>query len=309
MDGLTVLFIGGYGRSGSTLLDRLLGRVDGICSCGEIRHIWREGFLGDRRCGCGVPFSSCPFWDRVSGHAFGGRSGLDLPEILRLKDRVDRSWRIPQIVAGRPAAFAAELESYLALLRRLYAGIAEVSGCDVLVDSTKDVSHGYLLTRLGATIDLRVLHLVRDARAAAHSWARTRHHPGWDRTMQRYGPLRAALEWDAINALTSRLRSRAGRYAVLRYEDFAADPEAALEWVLRAVLDAGDRDVPWTAPRTIELGVDHTVAGNPVRFHRGPLEVRADEEWRDRMQPAAKALVGALAAPMLRSYGYSVRPV
>lgn len=228
----------------------------------------------------------------MTDHAFGGRAGVDVAEILRVKDRIDRSWRIPQIVAGRPAGFASELESYLALLRRLYAGIAEVSGCSVVVNSTKDESHGYLLTRLGATIDLRVLHLVRDARAAAYSRARTRHHPGWGRTMQRYGPLRAALEWDAINALTSRLRSRAGRYAVLRYEDFAADPEGAVRWVLRAVLDVGDRDAPWIAPRTIELGIDHTVAGNPVRFHRGPLEVRADEEWRDRMRPAANSLVG-----------------
>ena len=32
-----VLFIGGYGRSGSTLLDRLLGQIDGFVSVGEVR--------------------------------------------------------------------------------------------------------------------------------------------------------------------------------------------------------------------------------------------------------------------------------
>ncbi|WP_420910932.1 sulfotransferase [Thermus thermophilus] len=34
-----VVFIGGYGRSGSTLLDRMLGQVEGFVSVGELRHI------------------------------------------------------------------------------------------------------------------------------------------------------------------------------------------------------------------------------------------------------------------------------
>ena len=35
-----VLFIGGYGRSGSTLLDRVLGSTDGFFSAGELRSLF-----------------------------------------------------------------------------------------------------------------------------------------------------------------------------------------------------------------------------------------------------------------------------
>ena len=42
-DGPTVLYVGGYGRSGSTVLDRVLGALPDAVSVGEIRSIWGGG--------------------------------------------------------------------------------------------------------------------------------------------------------------------------------------------------------------------------------------------------------------------------
>ena len=47
-----VLFVGGFGRSGSTLLDNVLGQVDGFASCGEISYLWDRGLEQDRLCSC-----------------------------------------------------------------------------------------------------------------------------------------------------------------------------------------------------------------------------------------------------------------
>lgn len=306
-EGVKLLSVAGYGRSGSTLLDRVLGRIDGVFSGGELRHIWREGFVENRRCGCGEPFRSCAFWNEVADRAFGGMARVDTSSILELKDRVDRPWLIPRIVTARGGAFGRRVDAYTDVLRRLYRAIADASGCDVVVDSTKDVSHVYLQTHIGEPVRLYALHLVRDPRGAAHSWARTKYHPGWGRDMQRYGPLRAGLEWTAINGASSLVRSRVPRYASLRYEDLAADPRGAVGSVLR-LLDEEGRTPPWTGERTIELGIDHTVAGNPIRFHRGALEIRADEEWRERMPPGTKALVTGATAPLLRTYGFPIVP-
>jgi hypothetical protein len=43
-----VVFIGGYGRSGSTLLDRVLGSIEGLVSAGELSHLWRDGCQENR---------------------------------------------------------------------------------------------------------------------------------------------------------------------------------------------------------------------------------------------------------------------
>lgn len=299
---IKVLFIGGYGRSGSTLLDRVLGGIDGLCSAGELRHVFREGYVENRLCGCGAPFRECSFWREVTARALGAMESFDAPAFLALQRRVDRWWRAPRL-SGRAGGgrHAVELESYRETLRRLYRAIAEVSGARVIIDSSKDVSHGYALQGVGEPLELYVLHLVRDSRAVAHSWQRRKFNPGSGDDMDRYGLLRTSAEWTAINTLTA-LHSLLGpRYRRMRYEDFVADPRRAVSDILEFVGEPDDQ-VRISARRTVELGEDHTVAGNPIRFRRGEIEVRGDEEWRARMPHASRALVTALTLPALARF-------
>lgn len=296
---IKVLFIGGYGRSGSTLLDRVLGGVDGLFSVGELRHGFREGYIENRLCGCGEPFRECAFWRAVTERAFGGMERFDAEAMLALQGRVDQWWRLPRLVGdGRRGRRGAELRSYRDSLRVLYAAIAAESGAGVIVDSSKDVSHGYVLGGIGAPVEPYVLHLVRDSRAVAHSWQRRKFNPGSGADMDRWGVLRTSAEWTAINALTAIHGPLGARYRMLRYQDFVDDPARAVGEVLD-FLGEPSREPRISARRTVELGTDHTVAGNPIRFKRGPLEVRSDDEWRTRMPRASRALVTALTLPVL----------
>ena len=56
-----VIYIGGYGRSGSTILALLLGQLAQVFSAGELGVIWAA--LHDKRnCTCGEKLRECPFW-------------------------------------------------------------------------------------------------------------------------------------------------------------------------------------------------------------------------------------------------------
>jgi hypothetical protein len=59
-----------------------------------------------------------------------------------------------------------------------------------------------------------------------------------------------------------------------------------------------DRKVP------VDLGVHHSIGGNPVRFDQGPIRLTLDEEWRSAMGAGSKALVTAISWPLLAWYGY-----
>ena len=76
-----VLYLGGFGRSGTTLVERLLGELPGVCALGEVVHLWQRDIRDDERCGCGVRFSACPFWqsvgERITHH--GDHLGLGDP--------------------------------------------------------------------------------------------------------------------------------------------------------------------------------------------------------------------------------------
>jgi Sulfotransferase family len=303
-----VVFIGGYARTGSTLLDRILGEIEGFASFGELRHIWRRSFRGDQLCGCGVPFRDCPFWIEVANVAFGGFDGVDADAIGRLERGVGSFWNIPRIATGGwPAGYRRRLDAYRDALERLYGAIQRVSGARYLVDSTKDPQHAYVLRSIPG-FDVRVVHLVRDSRAVAYSWRRQRRRPEihWrDLNMPRYPAIRSAFAWDLANITAGAARAAGFPYVRVRYEDLMRDPRGELDRIVRA-LALGPVDLSHVGATTVHLTTAHTTAGNPIRFQEGTVALRLDDEWRSRMATIDRSVVSALTFPWLRRYGYAI---
>lgn len=235
-----VLLIVGYLRTGSTLFERMLGQIEGLTATGELRYVWTNGFQLNHLCGCGVPFRSCPFWRSVVDEAFGGFEKVDVDRLARLQRSVDRLWQVPQIAMHRRlSGMERRLAEYLSRMEQLYRAIQTASGADVIVDSSKAPSHGFLL-RSVAGLDVDVVHLVPDSRAVAYSWRRLKMKPEvhWELGyMPRYGPARSAFEWSVMNLASHALgRGRGGgRYHRLLYEDLATHPRAAVTEVLGAL--------------------------------------------------------------------------
>ncbi len=48
----------------------------------------------------------------------------------------------------------------------------------------------------------------------------------------------------------------------------------------------------------------HSVGGNPVRFKRGGITLRVDDEWKTQMPFSHKLIVTAITLPLLIAYGY-----
>src|SRR5919201_2464721 len=90
-----VLFIGGLGRNGSTLVDRVLGQTPGVVAVGELVFLWQRALLDGERCGCGEPFRSCPFWSEVGERAFGGWDRVNATQVRSLQHAVDRNRYLP----------------------------------------------------------------------------------------------------------------------------------------------------------------------------------------------------------------------
>jgi len=301
-NGIRVLLIAGLGRSGSTLIDRALGAAPGCTSVGELVRLWERGLAEDALCGCGESFSECPFWGSVGDAAFGGWSTLDATALVRLRGRVDRIRYLPFLVTRGPRRYRAALAEYLSFVERLYRAISTVSGDPVIVDSSKDVSTAYLLAK-ASTLDVRVLHLVRDPRAVAYSWTKHVAKPGTSVEMDRYPPAKTAGWYVVFNALIHALRMWGVPMRFLRYEDFTQDPERHIA----AVLDFAGNPAPelsYVSGRTLELGAHHSMGGNPMRFQRGAIEVRRDDAWRHELPAVDRRVVTVVTLPLLAIYRY-----
>lgn len=298
-----VLYIAGSGRSGSTLLERLLGSMPNLVNVGEVTDIFRRVHAGDELCGCGLAFSVCPFWTAVGDYGWGGWSNAPLVEVSDLQQRVARQRHIPAHLKVRHRTdFARARREYQDAYRRLYNAIQSVSGADFVVDASKQPAHLFALR--GSGMDLRVLHLVRDVRGVSWSQAKRDiarpHSLGSGETMYRQAPLEAAGRWLVCQTEIDLLGRLGEPTATVRYEDLIPSPRQ----VIRSSLEKLGIEVPPGALDHVGDGVanlpsSHGLSGNPSRFQQGEVPLRMDEAWRTSMSRPQQMAVAAVASPYL----------
>jgi hypothetical protein len=295
----TVVYIAGMGRSGTTLLAILLGAQPDIFGGGELRRYWQGLSIPGWLCGCGRPVEECEFWQRVRAEV----STADDPDRSRILDLQRRRLRLrPRQVlslrrdtSGEPAAWC---RGYAAAVDELYRAVASASGASVVVDSSKELPDGFLLSRL-SELDFRVVHMVRDPRAVVHSFARSVPTPQPHRELlPRGGTIATAAKWDARNACAEWMFRRLGdRYTRISYEDLVANSQAQVESLVQALSLSGPVSTEALA------SPNHTFSGNPRRFG-AEQRIELDDEWRRAMPRRSSALVSAATWPVARRYGY-----
>lgn len=321
MSRIDVVEIVGVGRSGSTVLDRLLADALDAPGMGELVAVWRRGVLEDRACSCGDAFSRCSFWQevvRTSPRRFTPLAAADVVLATNRLMRVSgpmavRSARSRRALVERtPAAWFDGMEA-------LYTGVAAVADRRRLVDSSKAPVLAYLLAQIPA-LRVRPVPLVRDPRAVAWAWS----HPGEPVALApplpELSPARAAIVWSLVTAAAMRVAGVLGGGAArVRYEDLVADPHAVVRRIindLRLDLDLDgevdldlDGEVERVVPTVSVSATDHAMSSNPrVRFGAGPRAVTADRRWERDQTVGSWITVTALALGGTVRHGYPVLP-
>jgi len=187
----TLVYVAGYGRSGSTLLGRIMASTGTVLDLGEVFSAPRFLDEPQNRCACGQKLGICPIWST-------------LPEELKRLPHKDANTR----------SHAAMLEA-----------IAGMTDHTFLVDSSKTagvhsfVRPFYLQARL--LFPMRVVHLVRDPRAVVWSvlrWRMRRGHLG--RFSRLALAAKVSLSWVAANLSAELFRLLHPRRSVqVTYDD------------------------------------------------------------------------------------------
>jgi hypothetical protein len=285
----------------------MLGAVPGSVNAGELNAIFCRVAAQDQRCGCGEPFSVCPFWTAVGEQAFGGWTEV-AAQMYHLQPRLIRQRHVPQIASGLTGAqFRRDLDEYLDVHHRLYQAVASVSGAEVVVDASKSTAQLFALRRIEG-LDLRVLNLVRDSRGVANSWNKAgvrKPQSTTGDTMGTYAPHRLAVLWSALQLECAVLGAAAPHATIVRYEDLVTRPRPTLERALRSLgLPPADGALDHVGERSVLLGPSHGLAGSRTRFTAGRIELEVDDAWRATLPANARRVVTAVTLPQLLGYGY-----
>lgn len=266
-----VIYIGGYGRSGSTLLEYLLTAHPGVVACGEIeRHL--RSFGKKKICTCGRPMQDCPVWADFR-HKTGRVKDLDHVQLtLALLDHVSSDYEV--MVDSSKTAWGSAFDPF-----RLWRQLGQ---------------------------DFLLVHIVRDARGVSWSAMRTPWRPKKGRRDSALtGALRAAFGWMAANLACELFRWRhPDRYMCVRYEELSHSPEKIIGAILQRVSLASLPSL-----EGIEANDNrHQLHGNAMRFKPlSPSELKEDIAWKTAMPSFYRRLVSVLCWPLLNRYNYSRR--
>jgi len=287
-DKVKILYIAGLGRSGSTLLARLLGELNGFTNVGEAaRYFFSTTIVSqDLPCSCGSKVSECLFWNNIA-------TSID-KDVQRFAKDILRIRYLPLLMSPiQPSAFRRRMEDLLLRLEFLYASIAEKAGCDVIVDSSKHPSIAYVLAKI-PSIKLYVVHLVRDPRGVVYSWSKPKEY------LRAFSPLTVVLRWMVFNLASELLRLHVKKYWLIRYEDLVLNPKGVLEKISKYVTGK-TIDMGFLHGNQVRVHLQHALAGNPEKLIQGTLHIK-ERKWY--LPWHIRLFILIITLPLIRRYQY-----
>jgi hypothetical protein len=334
-----VLKITGLGRSGSTVLDVVLGNHPRIESVGEVGNLMRNGWISReslrgidpkrlRRpiCTCGkrldvlyvdAPEEACPFWSSVRSEWVGRTDPDSIEGYPKLQNDFELKSRWPRLLYEKRRPSAA-FRLYARLTRAFFESIRAVSGKPIIVDSATVPVRTFALG-LVPGIEVYAVHLVRDGRGVVTSHRKSfeddlqagimwdhKGHPTWKTVLRRrvlY--LASVVRWTVQNLASEWVCRQLGpkRAMRLRYEDFVADPKSVLERI-GSLIELDFADVAEAASAGKPMQVGHNIGGNRTK-KSGVVTLRPDaEEWKSALSPTEQRLSWMLMGWLMRRYGY-----
>jgi hypothetical protein len=260
-----LVYIGGYGHSGSTLIEYLMTGCRDVIACGEVAGA-RGETAKTRMCSCGRPAEECPVWSVF----FHQASDLD-------------RWRHEN------------LELALLQISKEHA---------VMVDSSKTAwNHAAAPFRFGRKLrqDFVLIHMVRDPRGVCWSLIK-RNERARKPANDTFLCISTALGWCFAN-LACELFSwiYPNQYRRVRYEDLARSSHRVLTELVQDLLPEGE----WRFEHIGTSDNRHQLFGNRMRLQLlSPVDIREDDAWRTSMPTRLRWFIRNFCWPLSDRYDY-----
>jgi len=256
-----VLYIMGTARSGSTILEILLSKGIGVFGAGELTSLIQDGFIENKQCSCGASCTDCDIWGKVSEHLKLDKQELE--EWAALQKKMD--WHdglFKQLFSVMPRK---DIFRYWELNTRLLTAIQEVTGCKIVLDSSKYAGRALALLRV-VNADVRVICLTRSPAGLMQSFQKQ------NKGEQQPKSLLATLLYylvtlTSLRAVSFKLKQR---ILYVNYDEFVKYPDD----FIREIQCFGQVDLIETQNRLskgIAFPVGHLITANRLR-KRGSVQ-------------------------------------
>lgn len=301
---MKIIYIVGNGRSGSTLLDIILGNCREVESVGELCNVVRSGWINNEYCACGKLTNTCEYWTKVQKRWLELSDITDIKEYLLLQNKFERLRGLLKFKLG--LCDHKDFQRYLLLTKTLFQAISSTTGNSAIVDSSKGAPRAYYLTLI-SDFDLRLIHLIRDGRGVSYSLAKSwkkNAAQGIQHDLPSRPVFRTALAWTLSNTLSEWVMSHLKRENKIRvrYEDLINNPVMILTDIC-TMANINATDILQAVRSGEAMGVGHNIAGNRLRMSK-KIVLKKDETWKTELSSKSKSIFWLTAGWLLRRYDY-----
>ncbi|MCI5160759.1 MAG: hypothetical protein D3917_01785 [Candidatus Electrothrix sp. AX5] len=264
-----VIYIMGTARSGSTVLEVILGSAQGAFGAGEITAFPQDGFKENKRCSCRKDIKECVVWSQVLRLLSINRDALRKWATIQRQVDWHRGF-IKQIFFGISDRKIRDYERYNL---KILAAIKETTHCDIIIDSSKYAGRALALHRI-LRKQVVFICLTRSPSGLMHSFQKSNKDEQYPKnkisTLIYYLVVLVSLRI-ACNRLGNQVYQ-------LRYEDFVSSPTDTIEKIERwAKLDLSAAKQRIRSSQPFLVG--HIVTGNRLR-KKGKVMLKNNDQGR-----------------------------
>lgn len=311
-----LIYIIGTGRSGSTLIDVILGNSQKIKSTGELYNVL-GALQKNKKCSCSKEANDCTFWSEVNKLTGNLFQNSEAEEIKKTQHRIERSITAPLNILRNKIKPTGEFRLYKRFLHGFYTIIFNISDKLIFVDSSKNPFRGYVLLNIFKE-NIYFIHLIRDGRGTMWSWMKTGKIPPFDISIMKkkngkkvkkpyywWTPWIYALSWMIYNLISSFVIWRAGPKQSIRiqYEDFLRNPFVHINRISE-LINEDLSDLVDRFERKESFITDHLLTGNRLRMQKQIFVRLPDEKWKTNLIDEHKKIFWLVAGWLARIYGY-----
>jgi hypothetical protein len=267
------IFVVGYQRSGTTLLQSLLGAHRRIAAPPELHFILRVAYFADY-------FGDLADDDNLRRAL---REALNPPVDILSECGFDEDALFERTRSG--------LRTYAGLFAAIMDDYTERQGKERWAEKTPSQRPDDIYNLFP---DALVVHILRDAREVVASSLEM----PWERRSA--AAIARDLRHFTLESIERGHRAGAGHYLQVRYEDLARDPEAVLRLICTFIGDDYDPGMLDSARRGQALMPSASWQAQAAQ----PIAPVASK-WRAKLKPADRVRVQAIARDLLAPYGYA----
>ena len=273
-----LIYIAADSRSGSTLLDLLIGNHSEVVSIGELRRL-HEHFNGNYACTCDTLFNTCEFWNAVERRLNGSNQS-----IVSLQTLIPRSKSVFHDLAYFLPNFILQALSYgVPWLSRdikiaennlqVVDAVCEETQARYVVDSSKVFKFSRLYHLLRPKL-CKTIFLIRDGRGVCYS-----------RSKNGSSLKASANVWSLVQIKLFFLKlvfPKQNKLTVC-YENLCRDPEKEMRRICQFIGIQFEQN----CVLLVKHG-KHNICGNPMRFRTDETQIRLDESWMSALTDEEK---------------------